>query len=197
MALEDIQKAVLDTARKEAARIVEAARQAADAKVAAETEALRREAERRYAAETRAIEEDYARKLVQHKGAANKRLLELRNRRLREVFQRARRQVLDAPADEYRQTMARLLELAAEGAGGLLRVHPDDRAVFEEILASFNAGRPENEQVRLDDAQALPERGGFILVSEDFEVDQTLDTLLTDLEHDMSPAIAAALFGKQ
>jgi len=50
------------------------------------------------------------------------------------------------------------------------------------------------QKITLDRNDWLPKRGGFIFVSADFEVDQTLDTMLQDIEHDMLPAIASELF---
>jgi len=197
MALEDIQSAVLDAARKEAERIVAAARKAADDRLAPHRETLRRESERRFAAESRAIDEEFARQQVLAKGVAHKRVLDRRNQALKDVFARAERQILSWSPDEYREVMRRLLERATDGAGGTLRVHPDDRALIDGLVYELNASRSADQALSVDDADPLPERGGFVFVSPSFEVDQTLDTLMTDIEHEMSPQIAAALFGKQ
>jgi V/A-type H+-transporting ATPase subunit E len=194
MALDNIRQAVLETARKEADRILEAARKNAQAKLAAGEEAARQDAARRYQAEARAIDEDNARRLIQYRGGANKRLLELRNARLREVFDDARRQILAWPRDEYAAAMRALLERATADAAGDVRVHPDDRPLFAELIEDLNRGRTDLQQLRLDATNPLPERGGFVFVGIDFEVDQTLGTLLADLEHELSPAIAAELF---
>jgi len=193
MTLDNIRQAVLDSARKEADRILEAAQKAAATKVQAGEDAARLDAERRYQAETRAIEEEYARRLIQYRGTANKRLLELRNERLREVFATALRRILDWPPDQYAAAMGDLAARATAGAGGALRVHPADREAFARIVDDLNRDRAPEERVRLD-AEPLAERGGFVFVGPDFEVDQTLGTLLADLEHEMSPAIAAELF---
>jgi len=40
----------------------------------------------------------------------------------------------------------------------------------------------------------LAERGGFVFVSEGFEVDQTLGTLLEDIQRELAPHIAAEMF---
>ena len=194
MALDDIRNAVLDSARKEADRIVAAARKAADERLRRRMEEARQEAERRYQSEARAIDEEFARALVQFNGAAGKRLLEKRNERLREVFAAARRQVLEWPRDEYARVMRSLVERASDGAGGRLRIHPDDRDVFASAIDDINRGRADADRVQLADADPLTARGGFVFVTPDYEVDQTLDTLLADLERELGPQTAAELF---
>ncbi|HNR30357.1 MAG TPA: V-type ATP synthase subunit E family protein [Candidatus Hydrogenedentes bacterium] len=195
MALEQISQAVLDTARTEADHILKAAQLAAEKKAQSGREAAEAEGARRYQAAQRAIEEEYARKLIQIKGAANKESLEKKNALLRKVFDRAREDILGLPAQEYAAIMRALLERAAENRGGAVRAHPDDAPLFEQLLRDFNAGREAALHARLDTAHPLPERGGLVFVSETFEVDQTLRTLLTDVEYELAPAIATEVFG--
>jgi vacuolar-type H+-ATPase subunit E/Vma4 len=65
--------------------------------------------------------------------------------------------------------------------------------LFEKVLSELNESRG-GAKVTLDQTGPLPERGGFIFVSASFEVDQTLDMMLKDIEHDMLPVIASELF---
>jgi vacuolar-type H+-ATPase subunit E/Vma4 len=194
VALEKIQQAVKSSAQAEAENVLKAAGQAAQERAASEKEAIAREGERQYQAATRIIEEEYARKLLQVKGAAGKQLLQKRNALLVQVFQQARQQILTGDAGQYAAVMRRLLERAVGDLGGTLRVHPKDSAVFATILASFNAGREKAKQIQIDETKPLPEQGGFVFVGGTFEVDQTLDTLLKDMEYELAPRIAAELF---
>ncbi len=194
MAFENIQQAVLDSAQKEADRILTAARKSAQERLAAGLEVLRRDAERRYGAETRAIEDDFARRIVQYKGNAGKLLLERRNAVLRRIFETARAEILEAPGDLYESTMRRLLERASEGSAGRVRVHESDVPMFRAMIEQLNSGRPESEQIRLDEHEFLASRGGFVFITDAYEVDQTLDTIFADLEHELSPGLAAELF---
>jgi vacuolar-type H+-ATPase subunit E/Vma4 len=195
MALEQIREAVLESARKEAEGILEAARGIARDAVDAGEQQAKVEAERRYRAETRAIEEEYARRLIHYRGTANKELLALRNARLREVFDAAREAVLAWPQEEYAAFLRERIERAAEGCGAL-RVHADDREVIAAILNELNLSRGEENRLVLDE-ETLPERGGFVFVGPNFEVDQTLATLLAEIEHELSPVIASELFREQ
>ena len=195
MPLEQISQAVLDQARTEADHIVRAAQKAADEKTARARELAEQDAERRAQSAMRAIDEDFYRKLTQFTGAGNKELLARKSACVRQVFEASRGQMLALPQDEYLAIMRKLIARAAEGHGGKLRVHPDEKGKFTQLLAQFNADRAADLQVVLDDAQPLPEAGGFIFVTGKFQVDQTLRALLTDLEYELAPQIAAELFG--
>ncbi len=194
MALQKIEEAVKTSAQKEADLVVRAARRSADERIETEREAAKRDAERQYQTATRTIEEEFGRKLLQAKGAAGKEMLEKRNALLERVFDMARKQILEMNAGEYATLMTGLLERAAGDGGGKLRVHPNDKTAFEKVLAGFNANRSGDAKVTMDDAKPLSEPGGFIFVSDTFEVDQTVGTLLSDMEHELAPRIAAELF---
>jgi len=197
MALDQITRAVLDTARSEAEHILRAAQRTADAKVEEARPVAEQEGERRYQAGARAIEEEFARKLVQFDGAANKELLARKNECLQRIFEAARKGILALPENQYAAAMRKLLEGAAGSGGGAIRVAKEERPLFSALLKSFNAGRPAAAQVQLDEAHPLTERGGFILVCEGYLVDQTLQTLLADMEHELAPRIAAEAFRGQ
>lgn len=194
MALETIQDSVIASASAEAGRIVKSAEQHAAERVAREVELLRRAEEQRYQLGARAIEDAASRKIARAKGEAAKRLLEQRNALLDSIFAEAKKQILAMPPDRYATEMRRRLETAAGGAGGTIRIHPDDRYAFESALASFNADRPADARVSLDTSAPLTERGGFVFVTDEYEVDQTLDSTLAGLRYELGPQFAAELF---
>jgi vacuolar-type H+-ATPase subunit E/Vma4 len=194
MALDQITEAVLETARAEADLIVKSARKNAGERLAAARRAAEQDAERHYNSLVRGLQEDLARRMIQMQGAAGKELLERKNTLLQKIFSQARDRILSMPAAEYGAVMRKLLEKTASDCGGNLRVHPGDRALFEELLAGFNSGRVEALHVGIMDEQPLPERGGFIFVSDLFQVDQTLGVLLANIEYALAPVISAELF---
>jgi vacuolar-type H+-ATPase subunit E/Vma4 len=194
MSLDSIRKAVTEASRTEASHIIDAAKRQAEEQLGKEKDLARRESELLYKGQARMIEEEHARKLVQFQGRAAKTLLEKRNGLLREIFDRAQQTILAWPSEKYEEVMLRLVQKAAGSSGGTLRVHPQDRNVFVRVIESFNKNRNTVNLVSLDENGALAERGGFIFVSADFEVDQTLTTLLADIERELLPAIARDLF---
>lgn len=194
MAFENISGAVLDSARAEADHVLKAAKKAAEDKFKAGCHAAELEGERRKQAAIRAIEEEFARKLIQFNGTANKDVLAAKNECLKRIFTVARDVILAMPEKDYMAVMQRRLENAAGSESGRLRVHADDKARFTAMLAAFNANRPADAQVTLDETAALSERGGFFLVCREYEVNQTLSASLTELERELAPQLAAELF---
>lgn len=192
--IEKIRSAVLASAETEASRILQTAKKHAEEILKAGREAAAREAEHDYRMRTRAIEEEYARKTIQLRGAASKEILERKNKQIRAVFQAAREKILKWPEDKYAQVMARLLEKTTQGVQGVVRVHAEDKTLFSNLVRQLNLSRGAQEKLTLDESEFLPEKGGFIFVAPDYEVDARLDTILADLERELTPEIAVKLF---
>ena len=193
MGLEKIRESVLAEARAEAARIIDDAKRKNAAVLKSQKEVSELEFDRRCRVRMQAIEEEYSRKLIQLKGTASKQILDKRNILLKSLFEGAKHEILAWPPEQYAKVMGRLIENAGGKIEGRIRVHPGEKDLFEKILSELNESRG-GAKIIVDQTALLPERGGFIFVSASFEVDQTLDTMLKDIEHDMLPAIASVLF---
>jgi vacuolar-type H+-ATPase subunit E/Vma4 len=193
MGLEKIRQSVLVEARAEAARIIDGAKGNNATVLKSQKEVTEQEFDRLWRLRMQAIEEEYNRKLIQLKGTASKQILDKRNILLKSLFERAKHEILAWPPEQYAKVMGRLIENAAGKLEGKIRVHPDEMGLFEKVLSELNESRG-GAKVTLDQTGPLPERGGFIFVSASFEVDQTLDTMLKDIEHDLLPDIASELF---
>jgi len=192
MGLEKIRQAVLAEAKTEATRILDSAKKTAAGLFASQKSAAEQEQDRLGKLRMQAIEDEANRKLIQFKGSAGKQILDRRNALLKSLFKRARREILAWPPERYGKVMEQVIEKTTGGYEGKLRVHAEDRDIFQKILSRLNERRG-GATITLDTG-FLPERGGFIFTSADFEVDQTLETMLQEIEHDLLPAIAAELF---
>lgn len=192
MALENIRQAVLADAHTKATRIVDSAKKNAASLLKSRKEIADQEFDRICRNRLQAIEEEYSRKLIQLKGAAGKQVLDKRNALLKSLFEKAREEILAWPEEKYTGVMKRLIEKAAESDAGEIRVHSDEIAIFEKILSELNPAR--HAKISLSQGAPLTKRGGFIFVSADFEVDQTIDTMLREIEYEMLPVIAESLF---
>jgi len=195
MGLDNIRQSVLADAKAKATRIVDSAKNNAANLVKSRKEAAEQEYDRICRHRMQAIEEEYSRKLIQLKGASGKQILDKKNALLRSLFEKAREEILAWPADKYAGVMGRLIEKSAGNDAGEVRVHHDEMAVFEKILSELNAVR--HAKLTLSRGAPLQERGGFIFVSAHFEVEQTLDTILREIEYDTLPVIAESLFQEQ
>ena len=194
MGFNKIREVILAEAQAEAAHILEGARRAADEHLGAARARIDDETERTFRARVQAIDDELNRALIQFKGNAGKQVLARRGEILQSVFTRARNEILGWPSEDYGRLMGRLLEKASGGAGGRIRIHPEDASVFETVLPGINKDRDRQGLVEIDRERPLPERGGFVFITSEYEVDQTLATLLRDLEQDMLPVIAGELF---
>lgn len=193
MALEKIRQAVLEEARAEAARIIEEARKNKASFLKAQEEAAGQEFARLYRLRVQAIEEEYHRKLIQRKGIVSKQILDKRNALVKSLFEKAKRDILAWSPEQSVRVMGRRVEKAAGNHKGKIRVHPEDKDVFQKILAELNQSHGD-ANITVDENTPLLEKGGFIFVSANFEVDQTLETMLGQIEYEMLPAIASDLF---
>ncbi len=193
MGFEKIRHAVLTEAGGEAARIIDGARRKNANLLKSQKESSEQEFDRLRRLRMHAIEEEFNRKLIQLKGMANKQILDKRNILLKSLFEKAKQEILGWPPEQYAAVMSRLIKNAAEDVEGCLRVHPQEKNLFEKILSDLNKGCG-GAEIALDQTTPLPERGGFIFVSPNFEVDQTLNTMLKEIEHNMLPAMASELF---
>ncbi|MCX8110594.1 MAG: V-type ATP synthase subunit E family protein [Syntrophorhabdaceae bacterium] len=197
MGIEKIRNAVLSEAEKEAKSILETAKKNARIFVERKKREIDEEMERLYKARVSAISEEYNRKLIQYRGMAGKQILEKRNILIDAIFEKARKRVLSLPSDRYKSLMENLLEKIAGDSGGRVRIHRDDMDIFREIVSVINQNRVGGNIIVIDEINTLPEKGGFVFVADNYEVDQTLNILFKDIRKDILPQMAKELFANQ
>lgn len=194
MGLEKIREAVLSGAGNEAAHIIETAKKHTASLMDAGKEEIASEIDRLYKAHTSAIEDEFNRKLIRFKSMAGKQVLERRNMLLQTLFEKARGTILNWPQEKYGAFMTGLVKKAADDSGGKLRIHKKEEEVFIGILSDINKKRNPEARIDIDESNPLSERGGFIFIGADYEVDQTLGLLLKDIKQEMLPVMAKELF---
>ncbi|MCX7966497.1 MAG: V-type proton ATPase subunit E [Syntrophorhabdaceae bacterium] len=194
MGIDKIREAVLSDAKKEAKNIIDIAIKNSNVLFEKKRNEIDEEYERLYNMRIQEISDEFSRKLIQFKGATNKKVLEKRNILIDKIIKRAREKVLDMPQDRYMDLMARLIEKIAFNTAGIIQVHRDEKVIFERIIERLNKERDENNKLTLDDKNFLTDKGGFIFIAEDYEVNQTLELLLNDIKKEMLPVIAKELF---
>ncbi|MGC8739272.1 MAG: V-type ATP synthase subunit E [Candidatus Hydrogenedens sp.] len=193
MALDEISKAVLDSVQREAELIIKSAMKEAEEKKKNAQRSAEEKAERLYQLAIRNIDEEMARKSVQVQGQINKEVLKEKNIIITQVFQKARELVLKSSAQEYQQLMEKLLTRAIpQGSKGTIRVHKDDLELFKSLVNKWNTSH--GTVLTIDDKTFLPSRGGFLFITDGYQVDQTLDTILSDLQREIVPIVAQNLF---
>jgi len=194
MGIENIREAVISKARKEAEQIVESAKSHFASLLSKKKEEIASEFERLYKVRSSAIADEFNRKLIQFKGIAGKQILERRNNLLNELFEKAREQILGLPPERYGLFMTRLINKVAGTSGGSLLIHMDEKDIFMDILSRINEKRSPDTLISIDESNPLTERGGFVFIGKDYEVDQTLGLLLKEVRQEMLPVIAKEMF---
>ncbi len=193
MALDEISKAVLESVQREAELILKSAKKESEEKKKNAQKNAEEKAERFYQLAVRNIDEEMARKSVQVQGQINKEILKEKNIIINQVFQKAKEVILKSAGQDYQQLMEKLLARAIpQGIKGSIRVHKEDLELFRNLVNKWNATH--GTVLTIDDRNCLPSRGGFLFVAEGFQIDQTLDTILSDLQREIVPIVAQRLF---
>jgi len=196
--VENIKNAILADAGKEAERIREVAQKRADEKVRAAKRQLQQAFERRVREAQQHHEDLKNRAIIALRSTLSMELLSAKNAAIDEAFAEAVRRVVNLPDDGYRKLLLKWLkEAAPDGSAHLVLAERDRNAFGRWLVDEINAARPAEKAISLDeDPGELGEiAGGFILRTEKYEVDRSLDSIVSKLEEEMAPEIAAELFG--
>lgn len=192
MSLEKIRDTVMQASAAEADRIRAAAQKEAEERLEARKNELLRELEYQFQVASRQMEEEFSKKLAVFQGNAAKELLEAKNASLRSILGKAHDTVLAWTGEDYGKVMKGFLDRISGGRKGRVRVHADDTVVFTSLVQDINEARAGDTRLALDE-EHLHKKGGFVFVSEDFEVDATLETIFSDIERSILPEIAEGL----
>lgn len=188
-------------------RIMEAARKEAQE----ETDRSREEAQRlaaEYRKETAdkvdAIREEYRRRGQEEAGRmireaemeAKLRLLQNKQELIHNAFEQALSTLTDLPAEEKTNLYQDLLLSAVDDGDEVIAVSAKEKDLWVKVIAQVNKrlaknGLRGNLQLRKEPA---PIKGGFLLMSSDYEVNASLESLISDLEERFFPEVAGILF---
>jgi len=188
VALSGVEKAVLEKAEAEANKVLDAARREADAYWERESARLREAHERRVEADRRELEmqleRDAGAKEIEHRLE----LLKAKNEIIQEVFETALDGIIELPDEGYlrwlREQVARLPEMS----DAVLVANERDRPLLERAV------RESGRQFAVGDDNA-PIRGGFLLRSENVDLDCSIESLMDDIRETLTRDVAERLFG--
>ncbi len=188
-------------------RILEAARKEAE-----EIKAHSREEAQRLAAEYRqataekvdAIREEYRRRgqeeanriIREAEMDAKLRLLHAKQELIHDAFVEALSALANLPAEEKSRLYQDLLLAAVEDGEETIAVSAGEKELWTKVIAQVNQelarkGRPGSLKLRVEPVAI---RGGFLLFSSTYEVNASLESILSDLEERYFPEVAGILF---
>jgi len=192
--VENIRNAISADAEREADRIRQAGRNRADEKFRQGRQSLQREFERRIADAEQLEQDKKNRSVIALRSARGMEVLSAKNAVIDEVFDKAVEKLVGLPSGGYKELLLKWLGDAATGDPAELVLNARDKqAIGPELLDRTNKGRNEGSAVTLAEESAEIS-GGFVLRTERYEIDRTLDSIIADLKEDMAPEIAAELF---
>lgn len=194
--LTELTSRIMEAAREEAAAIAaqsreEAQRLAADFRkeTTEKVNAIREEYRRRG--------EEEARRLIREAELEAKlRLLQTKQELVHAAFEQALDALTAMPAAEKAALYQELLWAAVESGEETIAVSAAERELWQKIIAQVNQelvknGRSGNLQLRPEPAAI---RGGFLLLSSNYEVNASLESIVADLEDRFFPEVAGILF---
>ena len=197
MSLDRIRTAILDEARTEADRVREVGRKKADEKYRKAEAELTAQFQQRVR-DADAQQRDLAnRAVIALRSQLSMELLAAKNEQVDKVFDKALDKVANLPNNGYRVLLMKWLKAAPPHVPGQLVLNGRDRAAFgQQLVSDLNKLRGKEAALTLA-PDAAPIRGGFVLRTAKYEIDRALDSIIAKLKEEMSPEVAAALFGSR
>ena len=194
MGLENVEKAVLAEAEKEAAAIVAEARGGLEAKVAVEKREIEERFEARRRRDMARLEAEHNREISAARTEARLAVLSEKNRLIEAVFAKALEKLAELPPAEFLELAAAWLAEVPPDLPGRIAAGPNEKKHLSgAFLQKINAGR--TGKLELSDEPG-PEFGGIVVRAEKFEFDFSWAGRLADHKGSLAPEVAAALFGE-
>lgn len=195
MSLERVKAQILEDARKEAEALIRTAREGLQNKLERARLSLREDLEERLTLLSRELQEEKRRALSNLQASYDLELLSLKNHIIDRLLGQALDRILSLPRGEYLTLLESWLRNTNIREKAELRLSSRDmKDIGPELVKKIN------ESVQADllhlSTSPIDIRGGFVLVTKDFEVDRSLDTLLRHLREELAPVVAEKLFGE-
>ncbi|MBO1224164.1 MAG: V-type ATP synthase subunit E [Candidatus Scalindua sediminis] len=188
MSLKRIKNSILTDAKKEAERIVEDAKERLQEKVRDEKSKIEEGLKEKYTRLGKKLEEDKKRELIEQRTNYRMGLLGIKNNIIEEIFKKAEEKFISD--EQYWRSMEKWLK-DINDAGQIL-VNTRDSKRFNSEFINKNSKK---DNLVLD-KKNIDIKGGFILRTARFEIDHTLDTILSNLRIELAPLIARELFSE-
>jgi V/A-type H+-transporting ATPase subunit E len=147
---------------------------------------------------SRKVELDRRQSTVSAELEHRKEILTEKQKLLEDCFQAALEELVSLPAAEYQSLIRRmLLNLATTGDERVLISTEDEKRIDQKFVDGVNEELKKTGRgggLKLD-GTSPDVRGGFVLRTEDVEVDCSFGTLLRQLREELQSQVAAILFG--
>jgi V/A-type H+-transporting ATPase subunit E len=197
MDAENVVAKIFADAGAEAEKVKNQAREKQAAEQAALDEQLRQYQKQTDALAQKAAEEEKSHLLAAARMQIAKELLTEKRKILDEVFEQARRQLLNLPDRQYRQVIAGLMVRAVETGNEEVVVDKNENRIDQELVNQVNqrlAGQNKGNLRLSDQRQELG--GGFILKRGKIRTNVSFEVLLNQARKGLEIELAKELFEK-
>ncbi len=195
VSLERIKTRLLEDARKEAERLIEAAENGIRLKLDQEELSLKREVEGRLETLRRELREENERTLSRLKSGYDRQLLELKNKVIDRVLEEAMGNILSLSKQEYLALLEGWLKgLNIKEKAEVMLPNKDLRGVGPELVRMANESC--GSDIFFLATSAVNIQGGFIVKTKNFEIDRSLECEANHLREEPILDVAEKLFGK-
>ena len=187
MSIERIRNYIIENAKKEAAQLIKTAEE----QFRNETVSARLSLEKKYQemlqADEKYIRADMERFLGRLKSDCKMELLEVKNRVIDGVMERAICRIQSLPDDEYLAFIGQWLAKAPDNLEGELFVSVAD---LKRIPSNFIDDLNRNRKAKVClSKNAVDVKGGFILKTRNYEIDYSLDTVVKNFRTALIPKL--------
>lgn len=196
MSLQKIKDTILSDAKKDAGKIIEEARERVLAKLIQEKTKAEETLNEKYAIFEKTLEDEMNRALSMQRTDHKMDVLRIKNSMIEEVFTRAVDKFISD--NEYWNAMKRWLR-SVSGPGRIFVNARDQDRINKEL---FNSEAGEDGLKGHNDGLVVEKesaniKGGFILKTPKYEIDHTLETIMSSLKTEIAPLIARELFANK
>jgi len=194
MSFDNVERSVLDDARKDAEKILSNARKECDELLARAREENKKKLEEALQQAEAAEARETSRQIGVARHDGRLAVLDAKNQVIDEVFKKTAEYLRSLGRDDYRNLLSGWIKSLSPEIGGTIRVNPKDSILFDDaFMKRINKGRA--GQGLFTGVVPDPEiSGGFMVEGDTYTVDFSLDSKLAELRRSVAGELAKELF---
>lgn len=186
MSLKRIKDSILNDAKNEAEELIKVTENDFQKKIENEKINIEEFFKKKFIKTKKELEEEINRKLTEQRINYKMEILDLKNRVIENVFNSAVNKFISD--EKYFKTMEMWLKDIKEPC--VIFMNARDSKWFKNIFVKKLSG---NDEIKLNN-ENIDIKGGFILKTDRFEIDHSLEHVLSNLKLELSPLIVSKLF---
>ena len=191
MSIERIRNYIIENAQKEAVQLIKTAEEQFRNETGSARLSLGKEYQEMLLTDEKRLKGDMKRSLGKFKSDCKMELLEVKNKVIDSVLERAISRIQSLPDNDYLSLMRRWLTNIPDHIEGQLLVNARDlKRINNAFIDDINKSR--KARISLN-TTAIDIKGGFIVKTKHYEIDYALDTIVKNLRTTLIPKLSDML----